>query len=190
MASTSSAQRRRVRVVELYKARGMSQESLAALSGVSQSGISRYVAGGTVLPEKAAAIAAALGTSTAYLDGSTDDPAPPSTDHAPDEDTLENALLRALDKRRHTLADARAVEDVLRSGIGLAKPISLDVAAAAWLDAAAHLRRAHIPVTVATLLMRVTDALSERTRDLNSNGDSELAKLGGSPPTEPAKIPR
>lgn len=82
------------------------------------------------------------------------------------------------------------MEDVLASSIGLARAItSLDLAAVAWLDAAAALRRAQQPVTPITLLMRVTDTLVHQTDALNTHGDRELRALGGDPPTEPVKIP-
>ena len=118
----------RTRFVDLYRARGYTQETLAAATGVSQSAVSRYGSGRTILAEHVAALAIALDTSPAYLDGATDDPAPaPASDAA--EHTLESAILRALDKARHTLADARAVEDVLRGTIGLVKAEHLDAAA-------------------------------------------------------------
>ena len=171
----------RTRFVDLYRARGYTQETLAAATGVSQSAVSRYGSGRTILAEHVAALAIALDTSPAYLDGATDDPAPaPATDAA--EHTLESAILRALDKARHTLADARAVEDVLRGTIGLVKAAHLDAAAREWLDAAAALRRLQQPVTVATLLVEVT-------AELNAAGDRELARLGAIAPKAPTKLP-
>lgn len=170
----------RTRFVELYRARGYTQETLAAATGVSQSAVSRYGSGRTILAEHVAALAIALDTSPGYLDGATDDPAPaPASDAA--EHTLESAILRALDKARHTLADARAVEDVLRGTIGLVK--------AEHLDAAAALRRVQQPVTVATLLVEVTDRLAGRTAELNAAGDRELARLGAVAPMAPTKLP-
>lgn len=174
------------RFVALYKSKGFTQESLAEASGVSQSGVSRFGVGDNILPESAAAIASTLGTSVAYLNGETDDPSP-SVAAAEPEQTLEAALLRALDKTRHTLADARAVEDVLRPAMGLAKGLDIDHAARQWLDAAAALRRAQQPVTVGTLLFRVTGSRAAGTRDLNAEGDRELASLGGQAPPIPTR---
>lgn len=180
------SKRPRERFVALYKSKGFTQETLAAASGVSQSGVSRYRVGEDILPEYAAALAAALGTSVAYLNGETDDPSPSAAADEP-EQTLEAALLRALDKTRHTLADARAVEDVLRPAMGLARDLDVDHAARQWLDAAAALRRAQQPVTVGTLLFRVTGACVAGKRDLNAEGDRDLASLGGNAPAVPMK---
>lgn len=181
----------RTRFVDLYKRLGFTQLSLEERTGVSQSAISRYAKGRDIDPTHAAALAIALETSTAYLNGETDDPSPKASDPAlPEHETLESALLRALDKRRHTLADTRAVEDALSSAVGLAKAVGdLDSLAAAWLDAAAALRLARLPITPTTLLMRVTEALVSRSVDLNGDGDRQLRDLGGSPPTKPVKIP-
>jgi len=179
------SKRPRERFSALYKSKGFTQETLAAASGVSQSGVSRYRNGDDILPEYAAALASTLGTSVAYLNGETDDASPVAAPQGT-EQTLESALLRALDKSRHTLADARAVEDVLRPAMGLARGLDMDVAARLWLDAAAALRRHGQPVTVGTLLFRVTGAM----RDLDGDGDKELAALGAKPPPSPTKIPR
>lgn len=178
--------RPRERFVVLYKSKGFTQETLAAASGVSQSGVSRFALGDNILAEYAAALATTLGTSVAYLNGETDDPSPSAAVAEP-EQTLEAALLRALDKTRHTLADARAVEDVLRPAMGLAREIDLDAAARQWLDAAAALRRMQQPVTVGTLLFRVTGTRAAGTRDLNAEGDRELAALGGQVPPVPTQ---
>jgi len=179
----------RPRVVALREQLSLTQVELQRRCGVSQAAISRYQNGETIMPEHAAAIARALGTTVDYLEGRTDDPSPTPEPQNRGEG-LSEAILRALDKRRHTLADARAVEDAMSSVVsmlGVAAP--LDQAARAWLDAAADLRRDRQPVTVSALLVRVTRELVGRHGDLNENGDRELAALGGGPPANPVKIP-
>ena len=88
-----------------------------------------------------------------------------------------------------TRSPTRAVEDVLRGTIGLVKAEYLDAAAREWLDAAAALRWVQQPVTVATLLVEVTDRLAGRTAELNAAGDRELARLGAVAPRAPTKLP-
>lgn len=186
--TTPSKTTPRVRCVELRKGLDLTQEKLSERSGVSQSAVSRYEKGEHLVRESEEAIARVLNTSVAYLDGTTDDASPPQDDEPP---ALEAAIMRALDKTRHTLADARAVEDVMKTVVGLAAEIvDVEGAARAWLDAAASLRKSRTQVTQAALLLRVTNELVARSVDLNHAGDAALQRLGGHPPAEPVKIQR
>lgn len=64
------------RVVELLELRGLTQTALARLAGVEQPSINRVIKGKTTKPRFLHEIAKALGTSTGYLLGETDDPLP------------------------------------------------------------------------------------------------------------------
>ena len=83
------------RLKEVRRAMGMTQEQLEAISGVSQSAISKVERlESNLTGDNLAAVARALEVSTDYLLGLTDDPRPARTDV---EITLEEwAILRAL----------------------------------------------------------------------------------------------
>lgn len=65
------------RLVALREARGWSQSELGRRAGVGQSTVNRLEAGGTRTPRGVYAIAEALGTSSEFLLGLTDDPGDP-----------------------------------------------------------------------------------------------------------------
>lgn len=68
------------RLVELRTARGLSQDQLAKLAGSTQPSINRLEAGETERPRNLPELARALGTTTDYLLGETDDPGSRLTD--------------------------------------------------------------------------------------------------------------
>jgi transcriptional regulator with XRE-family HTH domain len=74
-----------------------------------------------------------------------------------DDSPLDRALLEAIDKTKHTLGDAASVRRVTRSTLqNQHLDGDLVAAARAWLDAAAHLRRAGIRVTAEAMLPLLT----------------------------------
>lgn len=68
------------RLIELRTAHGLSQDQLAKLTGSTQPSINRLEAGGTERPRNLPEIARALGTTTDYLLGETDEPGSRLTD--------------------------------------------------------------------------------------------------------------
>ena len=106
----------------------------------------------------------------------------------------EDAILPALDPRRHTMADVDAVRGALRSTRALrhseVDPIEI---ARDLLDAAAALRAESAPTTPLEVFARAAvegrsrAAIAAQSHDLNGNGDKELRLLGGEPPEEPAR---
>lgn len=114
----------------------------------------------------------------------------PTTEEASE---WEDAILPALDPRRHTMADVDAVRGALRSTRALRRngtdPVDM---ARALLDAAAALRAEGTPcspleVFARTAVTRSRAAVAAQSGDLNSSGDRQLRVLGGEPPQEPAR---
>ena len=94
MATPDKPHGRRERAIALREEKHLTQVQLAKMAGVAQSAVSRFEGGTNIVDAAAAAIAAALGTSAAYLNGETDDPSP-TLQIADDPLTLDAALLRA-----------------------------------------------------------------------------------------------
>lgn len=185
------------RVKALRGLRGWTQAQLSDASKVSQPTISRLERGDSkgLYGDTQRAIAAALGTSVAYLLGQTDDPAPDelAQPEAPDEvpqaspeegDALDTALGRAFDARRFTVADLIAARDAVRgSDRRTLQGVDLTEAAAGWLAAAKRLRLDGVPATPANVLLRASTRTTaavadERSAAANAAGDLAAAALG------------
>lgn len=179
---------------------GLDQQQLAERAGTTQPTVSRIERGESRGTKQLRAFARVLATSEDYLEGIVDDPGPlPTTEpgNTPPEPvadalTLEDALGRSFDPTRHQLRDATAVEEALRDARGMRHPSDLLAAARVWLDCAAEMRAAGERVDPRSLLVRVTLRSLARaeapTRDLDGDGDAELAALGVKPPEKPANI--
>ncbi len=178
---------------------GLDQQQLAERAGTTQPTVSRIERGESRGTKQLRAFARVLATSEDYLEGIVDDPGPipaaePGAQPEPTVDTLtlEDALGRSFDPARHQLRDATAVEEALRDTRGLRHPDEILAAARLWLDCAAEMRTAGERVDPRSLLVRVTLRSLARAgapaRDLNGDGDAELAALGVEPPEKPANI--
>jgi transcriptional regulator with XRE-family HTH domain len=201
----------------------MTQAELARRSGLSQEAISRLESGkikGQVHATQEG-LARALGVSVPFLRGETDLPLPeapprgagaagtPGAPGAPgglgaspatptlvrDEvDPMNVALDRAFDPRRHELLDALSVREALRdTDRRLQDRVDLLAAARQWLDAAAELRRQHIPVTSENLLLHLgaaRRASQERANAANAAGDARARELGVEPGSARVQLPR
>jgi transcriptional regulator with XRE-family HTH domain len=179
---------------------GLDQQQLAERAGTTQPTVSRIERGESRGTKQLRAFARVLATSEDYLEGLVDDPGPiPAGEHdAPPQDpvadalTLEDALGRSFDPTRHQLRDATAVEEALRDTRGLRDSAEVLAAARLWLDCAAEMRTAGERVDPRSLLVRVTlRSLAHAgapARDLNGDGDAELAALGVKPAEKPANI--
>lgn len=179
---------------------GLDQQQLAECAGTTQPTVSRIERGESRGTKQLRAFARVLATSEDYLEGLVDDPGPiPAGEHdAPPQDpvadalTLEDALGRSFDPTRHQLRDATAVEEALRDTRGLRDSAEVLAAARLWLDCAAEMRTAGERVDPRSLLVRVTlrslAHAGAHARDLNVDGDAELAALGVKPAEKPANI--
>lgn len=102
-----------------------------------------------------------------------------------DESPAEAALLRVLDVARHTLADLDAARAALRSVDRATRADALPEAmAAAWLDAAAILRRRGVPATPRAITEQVAvGSLPKRPREVSADaeGDAKARELGVEP---------
>lgn len=179
----------------------MDQQELADRAGTTQPTVSRIERGESRGTKQLRAFARVLATSEDYLEGLVDDPGPvPSKADAPPPDepqrealSLEDALGRSFDPTRHQLRDATAVGEALRDARGLRRPQEILAAARMWLDCAAEMRAAGERVDPRSLLIRVTmrsigSATGKEPRDLDGDGDEELAKLGLKPAEKPTDI--
>jgi transcriptional regulator with XRE-family HTH domain len=179
---------------------GLDQQQLAERAGTTQPTVSRIERGESRGTKQLRAFARVLATSEDYLEGIVDDPGPlPATDvdalpvqPTANAMTLEDALGRSFDPTRHQLRDATAVEEALRDTRGLRDRDDILAAARLWLDCAAEMRASGERVDPRSLLVRVTlRSLARATppsRDLDADGDAELAALGAKPPEKPANI--
>jgi transcriptional regulator with XRE-family HTH domain len=184
---------------------GLTQLQVADRSGLSQESISR-IEGGRLKGRQADTqekLAGALGVSVDWLLGrgsEADVGTPPQVTDGPpaparpervepvDESPLEAALGEAFDKTKHALRDVVAVQKALRSFHQKQKDESdLVVAARAWLDAAAALRKEGTEVTLEALLWRVTvgkpsahneRVANERTTALNDEARARAKAAG------------
>lgn len=148
----------------------MSQMELAAQAGISQSIITKLERGKIQgrIREQQDAIAKALGITVADLCGEVP-PAAESARPPPRQDlsltplSIDDVLIQALDKTRHTLSDIAAVRAMVAPGDTLTES-----AARQLLDAAAALRSRGQPATPAGIALeiarRVSDAEAPVTR--------------------------
>ncbi len=75
-------------------------------------------------------------------------------------EAMSDALTKALDTQRHTVMDAIFILDALEDGgEAFLSVTNRDVAARAWLDAAALLRSRKLPVNAATLAAVLPEVL-------------------------------
>lgn len=101
----------------------------------------------------------------------------------------EEAIIAALDPRKHTIGDMDVVRAAMRSTRGLrAEFVAPRVAARVLLDAAAALRAEGGPTTPLDIFVRAAfgEAL-HASAHLNGNGEKELRLLGGEAPAEPVR---
>ncbi|MBI5514804.1 MAG: helix-turn-helix domain-containing protein [Deltaproteobacteria bacterium] len=193
----------------------MTQAELARRSGLSQEAISRLESGKIkgLMQSTQEGLAHALGVTVPYLRGEAEEPLPeghgPAGGGAPpghgpagvsaptlvrDEvDPMNLALDRAFDPRRHELLDALSVREALRdTDRRLQDRVDLLAAARQWLDAAAELRRQHIPVTSENLLLHLGTtprAAQERANAANAAGDARARELGVEPGSARVQLP-
>ena len=108
-----------------------------------------------------------------------------------DESPAEAALLRVLDAARHTLADLDAARAALR-GIDRATRADAvpEAMAAAWLEAAAILRRRGVPATPRAITEQVAvGSLPQRAgAAANAQGDQAARDLGVEPGSAAAEV--
>ncbi len=199
------------RVRQQRLAQGMTQADLAARSGLSQEAISRIENGKIkgLLQSTQGALATALGTTAEYLRGDTESSELPALAlgalsretvvERDEDDPLVVALGRAFDYTRHLVVDTHAVLETLRAtDRRLVEGLDLDVAARAWLDAAAALRREGIPVTTQNVLVRVTAGRSPRAQSAvdareaaaTAEAGARARALGVEPGSATSALPR
>lgn len=113
----------------------------------------------------------------------------------------EEAIIPALDPRRHRLEDVDAVRTAIRTTRQLTRDVTDPrVLAADLLDAAASLREEGIAASPLEVFVRAAvraeralaaaSRVEEKTEEMNGNGEKELHALGGKVPAEPARPPK
>lgn len=157
------------RIEESRKKKGLSQQELALAIGTGQTNISRWERDGVndLKANHMRGLLKALGVTEAYLRGESDSDAPPPTPKTaepagipaksnPDwRVRIEKALVRALDRDRHTLQDVDAVRAMVGETAYFPPDFDAERAAGAWLDACAQLREAGLPATSANVAVAV-----------------------------------
>lgn len=184
------------RIREILKERGWSERELSVRSGVSSSHVNKILerGGERTAVKTMGKIAKATGVTLDWLaNGDGTRAAPPSDRPAPtratdESDPLEYALGRVFDPDRHTLRDLDGVRTSMRESSALLKgEASLSEMARMWLDAAALLRRQHVPMSTQALVLAIStgklDAVQReraerQSADLNAEAAASATAMG------------